>query len=102
MITSFFQVSIISFQRLVGEDHDLVALTIPALVIMASTVTIKGLCWIWCRRVNNSNVQALAQDAMTDVIFNIFSIIFPLGQSSPSYYFEIMKILSLANHMPAR
>lgn len=27
-------------------------------------------------------MQALAQDAMTDVIFNIFSIIFPLGKHS--------------------
>jgi Cation efflux family len=80
MITSFFQVATISLQRLFGEDHNLIALTVPALIIMASTVTIKGLIWIWCRRINNSNVQALAQDAMTDVIFNIFSIIFPLGQ----------------------
>lgn len=83
MITSFFQVGVISVQRLIGEDRKIVALTMPALIIMASTVTIKGLCWAWCRRINNSNVQALAQDAMTDVIFNIFSIIFPLGQFFP-------------------
>lgn len=79
IITSFFQVGIISLQKLTGEDRDLVKLTVPAIVIMASTVAIKGICWLWCRRIKNSNVQALAQDAMTDVIFNIFSIIFPLG-----------------------
>jgi hypothetical protein len=45
---------------------------------MASTVFIKALCWLWCRLIKNSSVQALAQDAQTDVIFNIFSIIFPL------------------------
>jgi hypothetical protein len=81
MITSFFQVALVSLQRLTGDDHSLIELTLPAIIIMASTVAIKGLCWVWCRRVNNSNVQALAQDAMTDIVFNIFSIIFPLGSS---------------------
>ena len=47
---------------------------------MSSTVLIKAACWLWCRLIKNSSVQALAQDAMTDVIFNIFSIIFPLGK----------------------
>ena len=40
---------------------------------MASTVLIKFGCWLWCRLIKNSSVQALAQDAMTDVVFNIFS-----------------------------
>jgi len=78
MITSFFQVFLQCFNRLTGPDHSIVQLTIPAIIIMASTVVIKGLCWFWCRLIDNSSVQALAQDAMTDVVFNIFSIIFPL------------------------
>ncbi|KAL1998331.1 hypothetical protein VTN02DRAFT_6394 [Thermoascus thermophilus] len=78
MITSFFQVALISFQKLTSGDQTLVELGTPAIAIMASTVAVKLLCWLWCRRINNSNVQALAQDAMTDVVFNIFSIIFPL------------------------
>lgn len=78
MITSFFQVFLECFNRLTGLDHSIVHLTIPAIAIMASTVIIKGLCWFWCRLIKNSSVQALAQDAMTDVVFNIFSIIFPL------------------------
>lgn len=45
---------------------------------MFGTVLIKGLCWIWCRLVKNSSVQALAEDAMTDVIFNMGSIFFPI------------------------
>ena len=45
---------------------------------MALTVVIKMLCWFWCRLIKNSSVQALAQDAMTDVVFNTFSIIFPI------------------------
>ena len=78
MVTSFFQVALEGFQRLAGPDHAIVQLTVPAIAIMAATVVIKFGCWLWCRFIPNSSVQALAQDAMTDVVFNIFSIIFPL------------------------
>jgi len=78
MITSFVQVAIQGIQHLTSDDHTIVQLTIPAIAIMASTVIVKFLCWLWCRVIKNSSVQALAQDAMTDVVFNIFSIIFPL------------------------
>lgn len=78
MITSFFQVALECFNRLLSDDRSVVELSTPAIVIMLSTVGIKGFCWFWCRLVKNSSVQALAQDAITDVVFNIFSIIFPL------------------------
>ncbi|KAK3117540.1 hypothetical protein LTR53_000966 [Teratosphaeriaceae sp. CCFEE 6253] len=78
MITSFAQVAIEGLQKLIGEDHSVVQLSTSAIVIMASTVLIKGVCWFWCRLIKNSSVQALAQDAVTDVVFNTFSIIFPL------------------------
>ncbi|KAK3053735.1 hypothetical protein LTR09_005014 [Extremus antarcticus] len=78
MIVSFVQVGLEGFYKLTGPDHEIVKLTTPAIVIMALTVVIKFGCWLWCRLIKNSSVQALAQDAMTDVVFNIFSIIFPL------------------------
>lgn len=80
MVTSFFQVALECFSRLNSGDHSIIQLGTPAIVIMCATVLIKAACWFWCRLVKNSSVQALAQDAMTDVIFNIFSIIFPLGK----------------------
>lgn len=80
MITSFFQVALECISRLRSDDHEIIQLTLPALSIMASTVLIKAVCWVWCRLIKNSSVQALAQDAQTDVIFNIFSIIFPVGE----------------------
>jgi hypothetical protein len=83
MVTSFFQVALECFSRLTSGERDVLELTPTAIVIMASTVLIKALCWLWCRLIKNSSVQALAQDAMTDVIFNIFSIIFPLGMFFP-------------------
>lgn len=85
MITSFFQVSLQCFERLTSNDHSIVSLGLPAVIIMASTVFIKLFCWLWCRLIKNSSVQALAQDAMTDVVFNTFSIIFPLV----GYYLSI-------------
>ena len=78
MITAFFQVFLECMERLTSGDHSIVQLGIPAIIIMASTVLLKLGCWFWCRLIKNSSVQALAQDAMTDVVFNIFSIIFPL------------------------
>ncbi|KAI1780135.1 hypothetical protein F4818DRAFT_401934 [Hypoxylon cercidicola] len=78
MITSFAQVALESVQRLAKPEHELVEVGIPALSIMLGTVLIKGLCWLWCRLVKNSSVQALAADAMTDVIFNTGSILFPI------------------------
>ncbi|KAK5629981.1 hypothetical protein RRF57_005696 [Xylaria bambusicola] len=79
MITSFVQVALQSAERLASGDHTIIELGIPEISIMVGTVVIKGLCWIWCRLVRNSSVQALAADAMTDVIFNTGSIIFPIA-----------------------
>ncbi|ETN38796.1 uncharacterized protein HMPREF1541_06835 [Cyphellophora europaea CBS 101466] len=78
MITSFVQVGLECVNRLFSGDRSIVELSIPSIVIMFSTVVIKGFCYFWCRLVKNSSVQALAQDALTDVVFNTFSIIFPL------------------------
>lgn len=78
MITSFCQVGLECLSRLTSGDHSVVTISTPAIVIMLSTVVVKGFCWLWCRLVKNSSVQALAQDAATDVVFNTFSIIFPL------------------------
>ncbi|KAL3417284.1 cation diffusion facilitator 10 [Phlyctema vagabunda] len=72
MCTSFLQVGLECINRLRSGDHSIIELTLPAIVIMSSTVFIKALCWLWCRVIKNSSVQALAQDAMTDVVFNIF------------------------------
>jgi Cation efflux family len=83
MVTSFFQVALECFSRLTSGDRSVLELGLPAIAILAGTVFIKALCWLWCRLIKNSSVQALAQDAMTDVIFNIFSIVFPLGMFLP-------------------
>lgn len=80
MMTSFVQVALTSAGRLVSDDHSVVQLTVPSIAVMASTVVVKLACWLWCRMIKNSSVQALAQDAMTDVVFNLLSILFPLSE----------------------
>ncbi|KAK4224612.1 hypothetical protein QBC38DRAFT_14675 [Podospora fimiseda] len=78
MITSFVQVAMEAIQRLASSDREIIHLGPAAIGIMLSTIVVKGLCWLWCRLVNNSSVQALAADASTDVIFNAGSIAFPI------------------------
>ncbi|KAH7137281.1 hypothetical protein B0J13DRAFT_639628 [Dactylonectria estremocensis] len=78
MITSFCQVGLECIQRLMSPEHAILELGLPAIIIMITTIIIKGGCWVWCRLVRNSSVQALAEDAKTDVIFNAGSILFPI------------------------
>ena len=81
MVTAFVQVALECLGSLNSNDYQIIELGPSALVIMSSTVFVKALCWLWCRLIKNSSVQALAQYAMTDVIFNVFSIVFPLSIS---------------------
>ncbi|KAL9106714.1 MAG: hypothetical protein Q9227_008283 [Pyrenula ochraceoflavens] len=97
MITSFAQVGLECLSRLSSSDHSLVSLGLPSILIMASTVVIKGLCYLYCRLIRNSSVQALAQDAMTDVVFNSFSILFPLvGFYAKQWYLDALGGLLLS------
>ncbi|KAK9447875.1 cation efflux family-domain-containing protein [Limtongia smithiae] len=77
MIVSFMQVFIEAIARLYHGDED-VALGLYSVIVMVLTILSKFAAWLWCRSVNSSSVQALAQDAITDVIFNTFSILFPV------------------------
>lgn len=44
---------------------------------MVATIAIKLVIWFWCRTTKNASVQALAQDAENDIVFNFFSLVFP-------------------------
>ncbi|EPS43059.1 hypothetical protein H072_2951 [Dactylellina haptotyla CBS 200.50] len=89
MIVSFIQVAVEALQRLLSDDKSIIHLSNSAIVIMALTVGIKGGCYIWCRLIKSSSVQALAQDALTDVYFNTFSILFPLvGYATQQWWLD--------------
>jgi divalent metal cation (Fe/Co/Zn/Cd) transporter len=79
MILSFSQVLIESVKQLINPaSHDIVSLAPTAVYIMLGTLVSKIAAWALCRHVNNSSIQALVEDAKTDVVFNTFSLIFPL------------------------
>ncbi|KAF3906419.1 hypothetical protein ABW20_dc0105264 [Dactylellina cionopaga] len=89
MIVSFIQVAVQAIQTLLGESRSVIQLSNYAIVIMTLTVAIKGACYLWCRLIKSSSVQALAQDALTDVYFNTFSIFFPLvGYATKQWWLD--------------
>lgn len=80
IIISFFQVGLEAFKKLfLNPTKNKVAVEIgwDAVLIMLTTILAKVGCWIWCSTSKSSSVQALAQDAMTDIVFNSISLIMP-------------------------
>lgn len=80
IIISFFQVGLESFKKLFlssSSQHTVVTIGFDAIAIMLLTIFSKVLCWWWCVTSKSSSVQALAQDAMTDIVFNTVSLILP-------------------------
>ncbi|RCK59375.1 Metal tolerance protein 3 [Candida viswanathii] len=92
IIISFFQVGQEAFKRLFfpapGQKIP-VAIGFDAIGIMTITIVAKLGCWVWCSSSKSSSVQALAQDAMTDVIFNTVSLLMPtLGHFFNIWWFD--------------
>lgn len=79
IILSFSQVLIECLKQLFGSNgkQEVVTLTKTAVAIMVGTITTKFVGYELCKNINNSSVQALVEDAKTDIIFNVFSLIFP-------------------------
>ncbi|KAF8319761.1 hypothetical protein DL93DRAFT_118688 [Clavulina sp. PMI_390] len=86
MIASFVQVFIESCERLFaiaaeGGKGEIVEIGLSGIIVMLVTIVVKAGVWITTRGSKSSTVQALAQDAENDVVFNIMSLIFPfVGQ----------------------
>ncbi|KAF8949881.1 hypothetical protein BGZ46_004867 [Entomortierella lignicola] len=79
MVTSFMQVMLQSIQRLLGGSVEAVDLGLIILTLLGINILIKLGLWAWCRTMKDSpSVMALAQDHLNDVVFNIFSIAFPV------------------------
>lgn len=85
IIVSFLQVGDEAVQRLLWGERIAVTIGLSAVAIMVLTVIVKIFCWVWCKTIDSSAVQALAQDALSDIIFNTFSIVMPLT----GHYFDI-------------
>ncbi|KAF9923764.1 hypothetical protein BGZ67_009662 [Mortierella alpina] len=81
MVTSFMQVLVQAFERLVeGSAEPPVDLSLIILALLALNILIKTALWLWCRTMkDSSSVLALAQDHLNDVVFNVFSTLFPVA-----------------------
>ncbi|KAI1311550.1 hypothetical protein EDD11_003432 [Mortierella claussenii] len=81
MVTSFLQVMLQAFERLVeGSEEPPVDLGLIILTLLALNILVKFALWVWCRTMkDSSSVQALAQDHLNDVVFNVFSTLFPVA-----------------------
>ena len=66
MITSFVQVFIESFQRLISPELAVVEIPLQGILVMVLTIVIKGVVWVVYRSNRSTSVQALAQDAEND------------------------------------
>lgn len=80
IVILFFQVGQEAAKRLFwpAPEHKVPA-TIgkDAMAIMVFTIVCKLGCWVWCALNPNLSVQALAQDAMTDIVFNTVLLLMP-------------------------
>ncbi|KAK6462297.1 putative cation diffusion facilitator [Scheffersomyces coipomensis] len=80
IIISFAQVGQEAFKKLAfsaPEDRIAAQMGLDSIAIMTVTIISKIGCWIWCSKSKSSSVQALAQDAETDIVFNLVSLLMP-------------------------
>jgi cation diffusion facilitator family transporter len=98
IIICFVQVGLESLQRLIYYDGgEIVEIGRTSIVIMLFTIVSKLACYIWCKSIKSSSVEALTQDALVDVVFNVFSLIMPvLGYYFQLYWFDPLGALLLS------
>jgi divalent metal cation (Fe/Co/Zn/Cd) transporter len=82
MVISFMSILQESVQKLMPLKGEAESLPPIAIAALGATVLIKGVIWFGCKPIKTTQVQALAQDCKTDVIFNTLSLLFPLVGSA--------------------
>lgn len=77
MVISFLQILQESVEKIMPLKGEATALPLIAVGALLATVIVKGIIWFGCIRIKTTQVQALAQDCKTDVVFNTLSLLFP-------------------------
>jgi len=90
MIISFVQILQESIERLMSRgSHKVEQLPPVAIGALAATIGLKGIIYFGCIRIKTTQVQALAQDCRTDVVFNSLSLIFPaVGHAADIWWLD--------------
>jgi divalent metal cation (Fe/Co/Zn/Cd) transporter len=79
MVISFAQILQESVEQLLPSgDHSSSMLPAIAIGALVATIVVKGVIWFGVIRIKTTQVQALAQDCQTDVVFNTLSLLFPV------------------------
>jgi cation diffusion facilitator family transporter len=77
MVVSFLQILQESVEKIMPLEGTAEALPWIAVGALLGTIVVKGIIWFGCIPIKTTQVQALAQDCKTDVIFNTLSLLFP-------------------------
>jgi len=77
MVISFLQILQESVEKVMPLKGTAEALPWVAIGALLATIILKGIIWFGCIPIKTTQVQALAQDCKTDVIFNTLSLLFP-------------------------
>ena len=77
MVISFAQILQESVEKIMPLHGTAEALPPIAVGALLSTIIVKGIIGLGCMKIKTTQVQALAQDCKTDVIFNTLSLLFP-------------------------
>ncbi|KXJ94822.1 hypothetical protein Micbo1qcDRAFT_232222 [Microdochium bolleyi] len=77
MVISFMQILKESVEKIMPLEGKAEMLSTTAIAALLATIIIKGIIGIGCVPIKTTQVQALAQDCKTDVIFNTLSLLFP-------------------------
>jgi divalent metal cation (Fe/Co/Zn/Cd) transporter len=90
MVISFLQILQESVEKLAPLEGEPETLSVGAIAAMAATIIIKGIIGLGCWPIKTTQVQALAQDCKTDVIFNTLSLLFPLiGEKANIWWLDV-------------
>ena len=73
MAVASIQVIITSVTKMIEQSAD-PDISIPTIAIIAGTVLVKVILFLYCRHVKKSSTDVLAQDHRNDVISNIFAL----------------------------
>ncbi|QIX02126.1 hypothetical protein AMS68_007643 [Peltaster fructicola] len=89
MVISFLQILKESVEKLMPLKGTADMLPPVAIGALGATVLVKGIIWFGCIPIKTTQVQALAQDCKTDVVFNTLSLLFPvIGYYTGSWWLD--------------